>query len=82
MNDLLTVTEVMNRLHVSRGTVYALVNDGSLPVVKIRNATRFTPDAVDELVAKSVRRAEGFGLRSGYSPCPSTEASLSETAAV
>jgi excisionase family DNA binding protein len=81
VNDLLTVTEVMNRLHVSRGTVYALVNDGSLPVVKIRNATRFTPDAVDELVAKSVRRAEGFGLRD-HRPRPSIEASLSETAAV
>jgi excisionase family DNA binding protein len=47
---LLTVAEVMDRLHVSRATVYRLIAKGGLHPVKISGSTRFAVSDVDGLV--------------------------------
>lgn len=51
MPPLYTVTEVANYLHVSRSTVYRLIEDGSLRGTRIGQALRFTPDNIRELIA-------------------------------
>ena len=48
---LYTVTEVADYLHVSRSTVYRLIEDGSLHGTRIGQALRFTPDNIRELIA-------------------------------
>lgn len=40
MNDLLTIKEVMERLRVSRQTVYGWIRKGKLKIVKIDKAVR------------------------------------------
>ena len=58
MPPLYTVTEVADYLHVSRSTVYRLIEDGSLRGTRIGQALRFTPDNIRELIALgSVDRA-------------------------
>ena len=42
MPPLYTVTEVADYLHVSRSTVYRLIEDGSLHGTRIGQALRFT----------------------------------------
>ena len=51
MPPLYTVTEVADYLHVSRSTVYRLIEDGSLRGTRIGQALRFTPDNIRELIA-------------------------------
>ena len=51
MPPLYTVTEVADYLHVSRSTVYRLIEDGSLHGTRIGQALRFTPDNIRELIA-------------------------------
>jgi excisionase family DNA binding protein len=53
---LLSVVEVAKLLGVSRPTVYRLVIDGELPVVKIRDRTLFRPTDVEALVERSTFR--------------------------
>ena len=45
------MTEVADYLHVSRSTVYRLIDDGSLRGTRIGQALRFTPDNIRELIA-------------------------------
>jgi excisionase family DNA binding protein len=45
--DLLTVPEVMSRLHLSRSTVYQLLRTGRLRSVTIGRARRIPTDALD-----------------------------------
>lgn len=51
MPPLYTVTEAADYLHVSRSTVYRLIEDGSLRGARIGQALRFTPDNIRELIA-------------------------------
>jgi excisionase family DNA binding protein len=52
---LLSVRAVCDRLGVSRQSVYRLVADGSLPVVKILDRTLFRPSDVEALIERSTR---------------------------
>lgn len=47
---MLTIDDVAERLSISVSTVKRLINDGSLPVVKIRDATRIPLEAVLRLM--------------------------------
>jgi excisionase family DNA binding protein len=51
---LLSVRAVCDRLSVSRQSVYRLVADGSLPVVKIRDRTLFRPSDIEALIERTL----------------------------
>lgn len=51
---LLTVPEACERLHLSRPTVYALINSGQLRSFKVGAARRIPAWALDEYVASMV----------------------------
>jgi excisionase family DNA binding protein len=53
---LLSIRAVCDWLGVSRQSVYRLVTDGSLPVVKIRDRRLFRPSDVEALIERSTRR--------------------------
>jgi excisionase family DNA binding protein len=48
---LLTVREVAERLGVSKATVYALCEQGTLPHLRVSNAIRVAPAALEAYVA-------------------------------
>lgn len=50
---LLTVAQVAERLAVCRATVYALVERGELVHVRVSNAIRIAPDAVEAFIGRS-----------------------------
>jgi len=59
MNDqLLTIDQVAEKLAVKRGTVYNLMRSGDLDYIKIRGATRFTPEAVSRFVDSCAEKPE------------------------
>jgi len=47
---LLRIQEVMERLQVSRATLYRMVYDGRIPVVRFGKIVRFRPEAVEALI--------------------------------
>lgn len=53
---LVSVRGVCEALNVSRQTVYRLVAEGELPVVKIRDRSLFRLRDVEALVERSTRR--------------------------
>ena len=53
---LLTIPETAASLQVSRATVYRLVKDGSLQVVKVRGLTRVRPSAIARYLDALERR--------------------------
>jgi excisionase family DNA binding protein len=55
---LMTVPEVLQRLHLSRSALYALVRGGALPLVKLGNATRFDPADVEAFIARQKGRGD------------------------
>jgi excisionase family DNA binding protein len=53
---LLTVRDVAARLGISKATVYKLCEDGTLPYIRVSNAIRVEPAALEAyLVAASIR---------------------------
>ncbi len=52
---LLTVREVAERLRVCRATVYAMVERGELPNVRVSNAVRFHPADLAAFMAQRRR---------------------------
>jgi len=50
-HELLTATEVADRLRVSRSTISRWLRDGVLVGVKIGGVLRFPSDEVDQLLA-------------------------------
>jgi excisionase family DNA binding protein len=50
MNALLTIEDVATKLNVSRDTVRRRIADGSLPVVRIGDASRRRPVRIDAAV--------------------------------
>jgi excisionase family DNA binding protein len=47
---LLTVGEVAARLRVSKATVYKLCTSGRLPAIRVLNAVRIAPTALQEFL--------------------------------
>ncbi len=62
---LLTVPEVAEHLHLSRSMVYALIQRGQLKVIKIGNATRVAPTALNAFLRSIEDEAEGRSLARG-----------------
>lgn len=50
MEELLTVREVAGYLHITRQTIYNMVNDGRLKSVRIGKLVRFRRSDVEELL--------------------------------
>ena len=50
--QLLTVTEVADRLSLSRSKVYELLSQGDIPSVHIGRARRVAATALDEWIAR------------------------------
>jgi excisionase family DNA binding protein len=48
---LLTVEEVSGRLRVSKATVYKLCASGRLAAIRVLNAIRIAPTALEEFIA-------------------------------
>ena len=46
MKRLLTIEEVAEVLKVSKATVYRLVSEGELPVIRFRGSVRIGPDSL------------------------------------
>ena len=55
---LLSVRQVAAWLGVSTSTIYGLCRDGKLPHVRVSNAIRLAPEALEELVGGGVRLTE------------------------
>jgi excisionase family DNA binding protein len=53
LEQLLTVADVLNRLRISRPTLYRMLKSGQLPTVKIGKRTLFDPADVRSLIARS-----------------------------
>ena len=54
---VITVDEAAERLGVSRSTMYRLIADGEIPVVKLRDLTRVREsDLVDYVATQSAKR--------------------------
>ena len=45
-----TVPQVMQILHVSRLTVYDLIDSGKLPAIRVGNGRRIFPDDLDHFI--------------------------------
>lgn len=58
---LLTIAEALAVLRVSRTTLYELMNDGDLPVVKIRGRRFVRDDDLAALIAKNTGRFSDAG---------------------
>ena len=56
---LLRVEEAAEALSLGRSTVYELIRDGELPVVKIGRATRIPVQAVEAWVESNTADAQG-----------------------
>lgn len=52
MSHLLTVRQVCERLHLSKPTVYELLNSGQLKSLTIGRSRRIPEDVLDEFVAE------------------------------
>jgi excisionase family DNA binding protein len=55
-HELLTPTEVMGWLQISRRTLARLVGNGSLPAVRVGGQLRFQPDAVEAFIEANRHR--------------------------
>lgn len=53
-SNLLTVTQVASFLNVSRSTVYALMDRGQLPSIKLGRARRVSPKALIQLLSPNL----------------------------
>lgn len=62
---LLTVSEVCELLHLSRPTVYGLINSGQLRSFKVGRVRRVPTSAVDDYVAGMVASDACFGRAPG-----------------
>jgi excisionase family DNA binding protein len=51
---LLTIDDVKNQLKVGRTTIYKLVNEKKLPVVRITSKPLFRQSDIDALIAMSM----------------------------
>ena len=49
---LLTIPDCCARLGLGRSKIYQLINDGSIPVVRIGKAVRVSSKALEDLVAR------------------------------
>ena len=54
-DGLLTVNQASTFLSISRSTLYALMDGGELPFVKIRRSRRIPRQALVELAARGLR---------------------------
>ncbi len=53
-----SIPEVARLLSIGRTTVYSLINEGVLPVVKINNATRIKLASVQKLIEANQKAAQ------------------------
>lgn len=51
---LLTVPQVADRLNVSRGTVYNLLESGELASLKVRGSRRVLDSSVEQYIAERI----------------------------
>jgi excisionase family DNA binding protein len=51
---LLTVQQVIERLHLSRSSVYELISSGEIPSLKIGRARRVSEDDLDRFIAERI----------------------------
>jgi len=58
LDCLMTPAEVAERLRVSSKTILRLVQDGSLPAIKLKRAIRIPEDAVEEFIRNSLIEQE------------------------
>ena len=52
---LLSVRQVASRLGVSTSTIYNLCREGKLPHVRVSNAIRLAPEALEDLMGRGAR---------------------------
>jgi len=57
LENVMTPSEVAKRLHVSSKTIIRLVQDGSLPALKLKRAIRISESAVDEFIQRNYRES-------------------------
>lgn len=52
LRDLWTIGDLINYLKLPRSTVYLLVAEGKIPVVKLGKHRRFIPEEVESAIRK------------------------------
>ncbi len=60
--QLLTVNQAARRLNISRSAVYALIDRGDLPAIRLGRVIRFRPEDVEDLY-KRQNAAQGSKIR-------------------
>ena len=74
LEDLLTMKEVMDRLRVSRGTVYRLIDQGKLTPIKVGKGVRFAQPELEAFLGqapmKSYHSPSAFTVKEGGSGEP------------
>ncbi len=61
--ELRTIGEMAAKLRLGRSTVYALINSGALPTVRIGRAVRMPASRLAAFVERHARAAESTGTR-------------------
>lgn len=61
MSNLLTVTDIQNKLGIGKSQAYELISTGRLKAFKIGRAWKITEEALNEFIDNSVEKAQkGF----------------------
>lgn len=58
MSNLLTVTDIQNKLGIGKSQAYELISTGRLKAFKIGRAWKITEDALNEFIDNSVEKAQ------------------------
>lgn len=58
MSNLLTVTDIQNKLGIGKSQAYELITTGRLKAFKIGRAWKITEEALNEFIDNSVEKAQ------------------------
>lgn len=58
--EIMTVREVANYLHLSEATVYQMARNGQIPVARIGRTWRFTKESINSWISKSTEREQNY----------------------
>lgn len=58
MSNLLTVTDIQNKLGIGKSQAYELITTGRLKAFKLGRAWKITEEALNEFIDNSVEKAQ------------------------
>jgi len=58
LQEIMTVSEVANYLHLSQATIYQMARNGQIPVARIGRTWRFTRESINSWISRSTEREQ------------------------